>query len=425
MRHAICLLAVLAAALAGARLARAQAESHCLPGELPPVLFPTWVLAMPSVESQETAPPLVSSAPRSRSPAAADGQGRPDAVTLAEMAPEPREAIRLAESGKFKEAAAAGSKLLNQARENYRDYTWDYLGNATAWALIQAGDLKGAAQAHLLAATRIDDEAVADYHRAAARMLTQTKRSADELKNAAPAKEELRKGLSDTVASLRHVAASAKKATHPDAYLRHLTDAYAKVRLLMAADPETGGQEKENAFREAVEALAGKVIPSQMAEARKMQDAMHAMAAGSVHSQEYDDWNARVRAMWAKVQALKRLCRMADYLARMKLGGSTGDAGRLFADAHKLLFVPGSNRLVWQEMGRQKLFNGIAHIDIRQRIPWQETYISPMGVRSAGPTQTPDHAFQPVDGQMKGMDGKMTPMTERLKPMTQMQPKYR
>jgi hypothetical protein len=115
---------------------------------------------------------------------------------------------------------------------------------------------------------------------------------------------------------------------------------------------------------------------------------------------------------------------MGNYLERMGLASTGGEAERFFAEAHNLLFVPDKGGMVWQEMGRSKMLDGIAHIDIRQYVPWQETYLSPLGVRSDGPTQLPDHRFKPVEGQMTPiqngqmtpMDGKMTPLGPRMVP---------
>ncbi|MCX5676662.1 MAG: hypothetical protein NTX87_16830 [Planctomycetota bacterium] len=425
MKYALRFGLVLGALAVPAAAVMAQIESHCLPPEMPGVLFPTWVTALPPFESQELSPPLVKGPARAiKAPDGADG--RPDATNVAEMIKEPREAIRLAESAQYKEAAKTGEQLLNRARELYRDYTWDYLGNATAWSFIQTGDSKGAAQAHLLAAARIDDEAVGDYHRAVARMLTQTKKSAEEMKDASTYREELRKALADPLDSLRHSAAAAKKTPHPATFLKYIQDAYAKLRLLTAADPDLAKSDAQGTFREGAQGLVVSVLPAQMADARKRQTDLHATAASAIHSQEVDEWNRDVQALWSKVQVLKRLCRMGNYLERMGLASTGGEASRFFSEAHSLLFVPDKGGMVWQEMGRQKMYEGVAHVDIRQSVPWQETYLSPLGVKSAGPTQDPDHRFKPVDGQMKPMDGKMTPMTEKMKPMgPAMAPKYR
>jgi hypothetical protein len=432
MEYALRLGVVLGALAAPAAAVMGQMDSHGLPPEMPAVLFPTWVMMLPPAGSQELAPDLVKGPPRAaKAPEGADG--RPDALNVEEMIKEPREAIRLAESAKYKEAATVGTQLLNRARELYRDYTWDYLGNATAWSFIQTGDLKGAVQAHLLAAARIDDQDVGDYHRAVARMLTQTQKSAEEMKNASTYREELRKALADPLESLRRSASAANKTPYPATFLMYIQDAYAKLRLLTAADPDLAKSDAQGAFREGAQGLVASVLPAQMADARKMQASLHATAAGGVHSQEIDEWNRDVRALWSKVQVLKRLCRMGNYLERMGLASTGGEAERFFAEAHNLLFVPDKGGMVWQEMGRSKMLDGIAHIDIRQYVPWQETCVSPLGVKSAGPTQLPANRFKPVDGKMDKMDGKMTPMdgkmtpmTERMKPMgPAMKPKYR
>jgi len=417
MNSALRLGVVLGALAAPAAAVMGQVDSHGLPPEMPAVLFPTWVTALPPSGSQELAPPLVVKGPPRAAKAPDGADGRPDAINVEEMIKEPREAIRLAESAQYKEAATAGEQLLNRARELYRDYTWDYLGNATAWSFIQTGDLKGATQAHLLAAARIDDQDVGDYHRAVARMLTQTKKSAEEMKNASTYREELRKALADPLESLRRSAAAAKKTPHPGTFLKYIQDAYAKLRLLTVADPDLAKSDAQGAFREGAQGLVASVLAAQMADAQKRQNNLHATAAAGVHSQEIDEWNRDVQALWSKVQVLKRLCRMGNYLERMGLASTGGEASRFFSEAHNLLFVPDKEGMVWQEMGRKKVLDGIIHIDIRQYVPWQETYVSPLGVRSDGPTQLPDHRFSPVQGQMPPMDGKMTPMDGKMTPM--------
>jgi hypothetical protein len=406
---------VLAAVAGSAPAAMAQVESHCLPTEMPAVLFPTWVTTPPHYESQEVSAPLAKPPPRSlRAPEGNDG--RPDALSVADMLKEPRDVIQAAEAGKFQEAAKAGEPILNQARERYRDYTWDYLGNAVAWSFIQTGDLKKAAQAHLLAATRLDDEGVADYHRAAARMLTQTSKSATELKNASAYQAELRTSLVSQLEAFKYNCDAAKKAAHPVAYMKYLLDAYGRLRMLAAADPDVGRKDALAAFGEAAHALASNVIPGQLTTARYIQKTLDEKMAGLIHGREFDEWNGTVQGLWSKVQDIKRLCRMYDYMSRLNLTGPASEATRLCIEAHNLLFVPGKGGLVWQELGRTRTFNDVSQIDLRAKVPWQETDITPWGVGPLAQKQVPQ-SWNPVDGKMDTIDGKMTPMNGKMHPI--------
>jgi hypothetical protein len=402
--------------------AMAQIESHCLPPEMPATLLPNSVLVPPPFESQDLSAPL---ARPSAKPQSAGADGSPDATSLANMCKEPREIIGLAEAGKFKEAAQAGELALNQAREKYRDYTWDYLGNAVAWSFIQLGDLKKATQVHLLAAARIDDQAVADYHRAAAKMLGQTKKSAGEMKQYATYQAELRAGLADRIEAFKQNVAAAQKAVNAEAQFNNLRDAYAKLRVFAATDADLGKREASDAFHKAARGLIANVIPAQLEEARQIGKRLHESLRQGIYPYEYDDWNSSVNALWAKVAYVKRLCRIYDYLVRMKLADASGDPARFGREVHGLLFVPDKPKLVWQEFGQGRIFNNVTQVDIRVMVPWQQTKISPWGVPAAAQAAV-QPGWQPVDGQMKPMTGQMKPMTGQMKPMTgQMKPKYR
>jgi hypothetical protein len=417
MRARILVLAA-AAGLCFAPAARGQIGSHSLP-QMPPALAPTWVMNRPALESQEvSAPPLERLKPP---PAGADG--RPDAVTLDDICKEPREAIRLAESGKFKEAVEMGRPLLSLSREKYRDYTWDYLANAVAWSAVQTGDLKMAAGAHSAAAGRIDDPAVAEYHRLVIAMLDQTKKSPAELKDNAAFQAEVRKGLADRQAALVPLAAAAEKDRLGEPLVRHLRDAYEKLRVLVATDPETAGKEPLAAFRKAAQALTGQVIPPAVAEAQRMHQRLDHVSNHGYHDQglrqaEWTNYNGDVGLLWVKVQEIKRLCRLHDHLVRQNLA-DPGDAAKFFQQAHACLFTLSDGNQVWQKIGQMRVINQIVHMDVRPRVPWQETRITPWGIPFSGELASPPglKPMDPMDDSMQRMDGKPGRMDGQMQRM--------
>ena len=411
MRRALYLGIVLSVTAAAAPPAAAQTESHCVPAELPAQLFPTWVQILPSVDSQEISAPLLADAARSRKAAAkpAGGQNRPDATNLAEMCNEPREAIRLAEAGKFREAATAGDALLEGPREQYRDFTWDYLANATAWSFLQCGNLMGAARAHLNAAARVDDPAVAEYHNRIARMLSAPDAKATSLKDYAAYKAEVQKIVNERAEALRKIALPDKKIALDDVRLGRLQDAYVILRVIHAIDAGAAKQETQNTFVPAAQGIVNDVVPPQLDNGRRLQKSLADQLANGVTQAGQGDWNRGVVGLRLRVREIKRLCRMHDYLVRMNLA-KAGGADRFFGEAHQLLFVPTDAGKVWQEVGRVILVNNIAQLDIRVKVPYQETTITPMGVPFANKLAPPPNSWKafdvtptPVGGHLHGM----------------------
>ena len=391
--------------------AGAQIRSHLTP-QMPPALVPPWVTTRPALESQEVSAPLVRQG-NAQKGAAADADGRPDATTLDAMCKEPREAIRLAESGKFKEAVEAGRPLIALPRERFRDYTWDYLANAVAWAGIQSGDRQAAAAAHSAAITRIDDPALSEYHRIALAMLQETKKSTAELKDYATYQAEIRSGLKTRLESFNQSLAAAQKARFSDTVLRHLRDAYDKLRVLAATDPETARGAPLAAFRKAATGLTAQVIPPlindlQRAKSRIGKVAMYGFANHGIETPDWPAWNGEVGALWSKILEIKRLCRIQDYLVRANLSEPC-DCRDQFRQAHECLFDPNDNNFVWQKPGQMRVINTIAHLDMRFRVLWQETRITPWGVPFSGQLAAPN-GMKPMEG-MEQMTGQMDPLT--------------
>lgn len=401
--------------------AAAQIDSHCIPLEMPALLFPNWVAQLPPVESQEISAPLLLDRIKSHLAAAAKaagGQERPDATDLAAMCKEPREVIRLAEAGRFLEAAKAGDALLESPRERCRDFTWDYLANATAWSFIQTGDLLGAARAHTAAAARIDDLAVSEYHRRLAKMLEDPGRTAASLKDYAAYKAEVQKLIDERAAALKKVALPTQKVVLDKVRVATLNDAYRILRVIAAFDRGAAKQEASNTFVPAAQGLVNDVLPAQFREGKEMQTAMDNRMDQWLHLNEYKEWNGAVQALWLKVREIKRLCRMHDYLARMDLANKGGD-DQFFAQAHGLLFVPKDPGKVWQEMGHTRTVNNISQWDIRVKVPYRETLITPMGVPFTGKVDPPANAWRVMDGKFSPMTGQMhggfRPMTDPTK----------
>jgi hypothetical protein len=408
---------VLSVAAAAAAPAAAQIDSHCVPQEWPAQLFPNWVTRIPEVESQEIAAPLLSDAARSRKSAAKTSgeKDRPDATNLAEMCAEPREAIRLAEAGSHMAAARAGDALLEGPRERYRDFTWDYLANATAWSFIQCGDLLGATRAHTSAAARIDDPAVSEYHSRIAKMLSSPGRVAGPLKDYATYTAEVQKVINERIEALKKAALPGQKITLDDFRMARLYDAYGILRVLAAFDQNVAKQEARNTYLPAAQGLVNDVLPLQLEEGRNIRKAMEDRMKTFVHTEDFDKWNATVGALWMKVRKIKRLCRMHDYLVRMDLA-KAGGADRMFGEAHRLLFATNDGGRVWQDLGRTIVINNTAQIDIRLKVPYQETHITPMGTPFAGKLAAPTNAWNPMDTKLNPMAGRlhgMQPMDKK------------
>ena len=398
MKNRLSLLLALAMLAIAPGIAAAKVESRCLPPEMPKTLFPTWVLRLPPVESQEISAPL--HAPNAR-------KGSAKAVSdLSGMAKEARAAIELANNGKFREAAMAGGALLKLPSHWYGDYTWDYLANATAWSHIQTGSLKAAENAHRAAVARVVDSAVLQYHRLAAEMLDETEKSARQLKDYSAYRDEMTDSLATHLAGYERNIKMASQSPLAPARERCLKEAYDHLRVITAADPEKGKELARTSFRDAADGLAKAIAPTLLAEARKARDALIQAYTDLLAERQWRAWNSGVTTLHNRVQHVKRVCRIHDYLARAKLA-NRGDADQIFRQAHRLLFADDGTRLVWQELGNMIVLNGITQKDLRRKVPWQETKIAPFG-RVAGSEPPPEVGWETMgtmDGKMQGMGG--------------------
>lgn len=357
--------------------ALAQVESHCPPRRMPPVLFPTWILALPGFEVQEVSSPLA----YEKEKPAESALGLRD---LSKAPAEARSAVELAQGGKFREAAAAGDELLRLPSDRYDDFTWDYLGNAVAWSRIQLGDLKGASQAHSAAVARIDDTAVREYHRLAAAMLDAPGVPAAQMKDAATYRNELRKALAERLKAFDRNIAAAKKNVTVAGRVRHLNVFYEELRVLAAVDPEVANGPPRAAYRELADGLVIDIIPTMLRETKARHDRLLEAFSILLPGKNFRDWNGSIKGMWTRVRQLKRLARMHHYLARMNLA-TGGEADRLFRETHQLLFASEDPSKVWQPLGLTRMIDGVAQLDLRRKVPYQETIVAPIGVTPAAP----------------------------------------
>ncbi|MFO8014313.1 MAG: hypothetical protein R6X20_13530 [Phycisphaerae bacterium] len=381
------LLAVLLATLPAAALG--QVTSHCLPESRPAGMLPSRLLDTPPVHAREVSLPLVHEQKNEAPSEASDAEirrllglktetvGRPDATSLSAMVPEARRVVEQARSGAHRAAAEAGDRLLRSASGRFGDYTWDYVGSATAWSHLQLGQAGAAATAHGLAAGHIRDPDVTTYHRMAAAAIREAAESpggAARLKDPAAWNEALREQLVDTLKTFRErveLAGSVRSATRR---LDNLRQAYKQMRILEAADPDLAREKAVPAFREAADTLCTESIPEILDGGRKMHDRLAQLRKTPIKGVDWGLWCRLVSRLWDTVREAKRVCRAHDYLRRLGLASSR-ESGRLFREANGLLFAPGSRRKIWNPRGGLR---GAYSRDIRKLIPYDETLIRPM-----------------------------------------------
>jgi hypothetical protein len=374
MGHRLATALVLASLAAWAAPAAGQVESRCPTGNLPKAIFPGWVEAMPIMESQQTAPPLAPPDDK-----AAPGVKQVSYVT--QMDEKPRGVVEAVHAGRFKEAAEAGEGLLRLPNGVYDDYTWDYLGSATAWAYLQQNDVKGAVRSHYAAATRVGDGALALYHRLVANTIAPMEGSAEQAKDAARVQAEVSRNVQDRVASFKRIVAQARKGGTLPARIRYIETAYAELHVLQVTDPPAA-ESLKGEFIEAADVLSNTVIPSLLEDARGARQKLVDGWADFLPERQWGEWNRAVVTLWNRIQHVKRVCRMHNYLVKLGLASNGDQTDRMFREAHELFFVPGQAQLVWQPLGHTGIFNGIEQKDIRRRVPWQETPIAPWGQAS-------------------------------------------
>jgi hypothetical protein len=229
-------------------------------------------------------------------------------------------------------------------------------------------------------------------------MLSRPGLVAGPLKDYAAYKAEVQKVLAERVEDFRKTAMADKKLPLEAVRLGSLRDAYTKLRVLAAFDAGTAKQEINTTYASAAQGLVNDVIPPRLAEGGRIRGAMEDRIRTFV--KDFNEWNSAVATLRLRVREIKRLCRTHDYLVRMNLA-KAGGADRLFGEAHGLLFANEPDH-VWQELGRVRVVNNIRQEDIRTKVPYQETLITPMGVPFAGQIAPPETCWKIIDGSING-----------------------
>jgi len=398
---AVCVAAVAMLCLSPAA-ALGQVESHTLGPEMPARLMPAWVMAPPPFFTRAVAPVRPKNAP---APAAADR----NPLTMPDTA---REAIRLAEGGKWDEAVRMGQVVLKKEAGRLNAYTRDYVTNATAWALLHLNERDRARGLHAAAISQMGDPAVANYHRLVSVTLRSSKKGTEALCDPATFTAELRTHLTRPYEEFTEAIKGAKRSESVEGRLLLLRRAYGQLRLIHATDAELGRKLVQEQFRPAADSLVDTLAAETLDRARALTASLERAYKKVMKASSFPDWNHMVRTMWAEVATVKQICRIHHHLA--SAGLATPGLGRKpFEEAHRLLFCRNARRLVWQPVGFTHLVNGISQLDIRRRIAWQETLVTPLGADASQHTRQSNQGWQKM--------GKMDPMTgdgwEEGKPM--------
>ncbi len=361
-------IAGLVAAIVLCPAVSAQVESHLLPKELPATLFPAAVLKLPNQNSHVLSVPIVDEK------AASSRDGRDKARELlgleedssshrhsgaTKMPEQPAQIVQLAKSQQYQEAARRGQALLQQKKTTYNDFTWDYLGNATAWACIQTGDFEAASRVHHLTALRLNEPAVRSFHNRASALIAKAvpkddqdakaRELAGKLANAESYRQQLRKALLADVKKFQKTLDQFRKAGKFDTWTSQAGRAYTSLRFIFAVDVEIGRQLQEE-FAGAADSLVVAAAPALLEKARKQQLVLVKLERRPMKSSDAGRWNAQLKKLWGHIQEVKRICRAQDYLSRLGLAGQADTLGP-FTEAHKLLFTPDDDGAVFKLTG--------------------------------------------------------------------------
>ena len=390
MSHRLSFLCVaLAAIVAAPAMVTGQVQSHQLDSNWPENLVPGWVSKAPPYYGKELEPTRPASAPSPKYVG----------TSSAALPADAREVIRLAEGAEWAAAANAGQAFLRRPGIEANDYTWDYVANATAWALIQTGKLTEAAAAHGAAAVRLRDTDTRTAHRLVCAAIQNTRKPADQLKKPAVYQAEVRAHVADRVKRAKDFAEAARKSTSSKTLLYRFKQAYGETRILAAVDPALGQALRQDELRPTADILIGTLVPNEVKRARAIIKELEADFHNPLPHRITGKWNSMLNGLWNQVAETKRLCRVHHYLASLGLA-SSGQARGPFREAHKILFAQG-NQLVWQPIGYARIVNNISQKDLRRRVPWQQTKVSPLDVALA------QHSNQSGVGwkQFDNMDG--------------------
>ena len=392
VRRAVCVMAVTMLAASPAAV-WGQVESHTLGPDMPLHPMPGWVVAPPAFWTRELAPVRPENAP-APSPAARNPLTMPD---------DARKAIRLAQDGEWAEAARLGQAVLEQPEKKINAYTRDYVANATAWALIQSSNRARARQVHVRTAHQMPDPAVANYHRLAACMLIRSRKRTEDLRDPAVYVAALRKRLGPYYKEFSKALEMAGHSESIRGRLGQLRRAYGQLRLIYAADAELGRKLIQERYRPAVDDFLETLTPIALKQAREIRGSLLRAYNQVMEASSFPTWNDTVRELWSRVRSAKQICRVHHHLATMGLA-TPGRARGPFEDAHRLLFCQEASHLVWQPIGFARIVNGVAQQDLRRRVAWQETLVTPLGADASEHTNRSNQGWQRM-GKMEKMTG--------------------
>jgi hypothetical protein len=370
-----------------------KVESHTLGPDMPPHPMPGWVVAPPPFWTRALEPERPQNAP-APSPAARNPMTMPD---------EARKAIRLATDGQYEEAARVGDAILKRTAKDLNAYARDYVANATAWAYLHLDNRERARQIHATVASQMTDPAVAHYHRLAAMALRMSKKRTEDLRDPAVYVAELRKHLAPHYTQFKKAVGMANRSEAVRGRLSQLRRAYGQLRLIYASDVELGRKLIDEQYRPAVDALLDAPAADSLKRGGAIRDSLNRAYKKVMEAASFPDWNHMVQCLWSEVSTVKQVCRIHHHLAAMGLA-STGRARAPFEDAHRLLFCQGAKHLVWQPVGFARIVNGVSQKDIRRRVAWQETLVTPLGASRSEHTTASNQGWQRM-GKMQPMDG--------------------
>lgn len=389
MRNGTVLAVACAAILCVAGGSLGQIESHLPPDDMPEEMLPPWVENLPPYETHELRPPLreevearkeaMTDAFRGTAPAGPRLRrtARP-AETLTEMQQKPRAVIRLAEAGRWKEAAEAAEKLFDERpAPPYGDFTWDYVANAAALAHIHLGRPEAAIDVHKSVQKRLQDPALRAFHRLEAEWLAKSEAAAAKLKQPGALASARRRAMDEELRAFEELADEVREAKTPAEAVDRLEAAYAKLRFVVTVQPSMRAELVRNHFRPAANSLVTDMFRRLETKANYIHKYLEEASKGIIRQRQWPAWNRKVTSLYLLVAEMKRCCRTQNYLGRVGLADS-GRAEPRFHKANRLLFVQDQPGQVWQPLGRKRRFDTFTGRDVRMHVPYSETPVRPM-----------------------------------------------
>jgi hypothetical protein len=380
--------------------AAAQVEPHRPPEHLRALEIPPSVMDLPPLDCHEVSAPRPAEAKRPPAPdvavdlqqllglkdldQAAPTGGDPRAETVEALCWLPKATVLLARAGLWKRATEAGERLFREPKTAYGDFTWDLSATAYAWAWVQLGDLERAAVACTAAALRIEDPDVRRYHQTAGALLRAPPKTAEELKDPATFRTEMRKKLLPLAEDFKQSAGLVRTASNPAARLKNLNEAYKRLRALAVADAEVATALAASDFAPAADSLMTETAPPLLRYGAETVARLEVLDRAILPRSRWNLWNEQVTNLWAAVREVKRLARLHDYLARQGLA-RPGKEEAVFVEAHRLLFAPDRDKPTQPSEERTYVYQPIGHvmpggigIDARKRVPYTMTKLRPM-----------------------------------------------